>query len=160
MKRLLPALAILAFLILPQAAQAQVFFEQQIPKIDKIFVVYENHVEDDCLPSSSILKVEAELILRRSHIAIAEKDDGTPHVLLITVFGSAADGSWCLGDIDMEVFRAETLADGTVGYVVAAAMGWKPIFGRKPDFQNAFREAVNHQVTALANEILKARANR
>ena len=64
MKRLLPALAILAFLILPQAAQAQVFFEQQIPKIDKIFVVYENHVEDDCLPSSSILKVEAELILR------------------------------------------------------------------------------------------------
>ena len=106
MKRLLPAIAILALLILPQAAWAQIFFEQQIPKIDNIFVAFEDHVEDGCLPSPNILKVEAELVLGRSGITITNKDDGTPHVLLIATFGSAASETTCVGDISMGVYRS------------------------------------------------------
>jgi len=63
MKHLLPAIAIVALLILPQAAWAQI---NQLAKVNEIHVSVTDGVKDGCLPSPNTLKVEAELVLRRS----------------------------------------------------------------------------------------------
>lgn len=72
MKRLLPTAAVLACLILPQAAQAANVDEEQLPKVARIFVQVADGVTGGCLPSPNVLQVEAELILRRSGIAVTE----------------------------------------------------------------------------------------
>ena len=89
MKRVLPAVAILAFLILPQAAQAQYFDQDQLAKVEKIFVEVIDGVSDGCLPSPNVLKVEAELILRRSGITAADGLRGGAYQLAIVANGFA-----------------------------------------------------------------------
>ena len=158
MKCILPAAAILALLILPKAAQAQQFDSIQLAKVEMISVSIDDKVKNGCLPSPNVLKVEAELILRRSGITVT--DDGNAYKLLIGPFGDTfGDLSICVGNIDIILGRRERLTDETSGFVIAASLDWSTVVWPKTDFQNQLRKAVNQQVNALANEILKARAN-
>jgi len=63
MKRLLPATAILAFLVLPQAARAQAFDETQLAGVVEVYIALIHNVPNDCLPSPNVLEVEAQLVL-------------------------------------------------------------------------------------------------
>ena len=56
------------------------------------------------------------------------------------------------------VLKFEKLLDRSIGMVLAGTDG-AMLAGPKDVFQNQLRNAVNEQVTELANEILKARAN-
>ena len=159
MKRLLPAVAILALLFVPQKVRALYYDEDQLRKVKEISIVVQDNVKHGCLPSPKTLKVEAELVLRRSGIAVRERlAFNGEHLLFITVSG-AADGLTCVGRLDVELLRNEKLDDGTWGNVIAAKAGYTTATD-KSDFQDNFRSNVNEATTGLANQILKARAAR
>ncbi len=71
MKRLVPALAVL---LLTTPAAAQDYDEDQLAKVEAIHVnVLDSvSVSDGCLPQPNALRIEAELILRRSGIEVVE----------------------------------------------------------------------------------------
>ena len=142
---------------LPQVAQAQIYDEDQLSKVEKIFVVVEDDVIDGCLPSPKVLKVEAELILRRSGITVTDEGSDHPaYTLEITPNGFTPSSALnCTANIEVQLFRFEDLSDKTLALVVAEHAS---IFiGPKSGFQNQLRTFVNQAVTTLANEILKAR---
>ncbi len=159
MKRLLPAVAILAFLILPQAAQAQRFVDQsQIRKVDEIIVFINDGVTDGCLPQPNTLRVEAEQILRRFGITVTKfSPSEKAHLLSIIIDGQAFRTDSCVGVITFKLSRGETLNDKTRGTVSAYEDGRYMVF-LKSTFQERLRSAVNVMVTGLADEILRARA--
>ena len=153
MKRLVPALAVLLLLTTPAAGQSeaeQILLRLQLAKVETIEVGVTDNVIDGCLPQPNALKVEAELILRRSGIKVARG-----HTLDISATGFAISGG-CTASLRVALWRFETLADGTNGLVESSSMG-STHSGPKGGFQQQLREAVNAAVTALANEILKAR---
>ena len=161
MKHLLPAAAILALLILAQPAQAQTYSSVQLGKVEKIHVGVRDGVIGDCLPSPNVLKVEAELILRRSGITVTDSASFPAYMLDIRVNGDALTGNilGCMGGITVDLSRFELLGDQTSGLVMVAQDG--SIFrGPKAGFPEQLRTFVYTATTALANEILKARANR
>ena len=88
MKLVLPAFAILAFLILPKAAQAQLN-SQQLSKVEKIHVGMPDGVKGGCLPSPNVLEIEAELILRRSGITVTDSASFPAYILDIRANGDA-----------------------------------------------------------------------
>ena len=148
MRRLLLALAVLLLLTTPAAAQF--YDERQLAKVEAVGVIVGDYLGDGCLPQPNALKVEAELILRRSGIKVARG-----HTLDISATGFAISGG-CTASLRVALWRFETLADGTNGLVESSSMG-STHSGPKGGFQQQLREAVNAAVTALANEILKAR---
>ena len=157
MKRVLAAAAILALLILPQAARAQWFDKDRLPKVALIYVDVADGVRGGCLPSPNVLKVEAELILRRSGIAVTVFDYGA-HRLLIEVGGEPDSiAGRCVGSYEISLQRSEPLRDGTFGIVrVSKSSGY--LLTRKETYQGTLLTIVNEDTTALANAILKARA--
>jgi len=157
MKRLLPAIAIMALLILPQAAQAQFYEQAQLAKVEEIFVIVVDNVGDGCLLSPNVLKVEAELILRRSGITVtADQNEVVPWLIISPQGFEVAETADCTGNIDVDLLQRQWLTDGTSGLVMFASdSGY--LYWKKSGFQNRLRTAVNQKVTALANEILKAR---
>ena len=156
MKRLLPA-AIMAFLVLPQAAQAQ-YDQEQLGKVEEINVSVRGSVKGGCVPSPNVLKVEAELILRRFGITVTDRKFGPVlYTLGISLAGFAvADVGGCVGSVHVELWRSELLDDQTRGSVEVAQLQ-SVFWGPKADFQEQLRTDVNRVTTALANEILKAR---
>ncbi len=156
MKRLLPAAVVLAFLILPQVVSAQYYDARQLAKVEQIKVIVEDGASDDgCLPSPNVLKVEAELILRRSGIDVTDESDRTAHALYISPVGfmirpdsfGASNGK-----IQVELRRYETFRGQGEGLVL--------YFLNEDDWvvRKDIRTVVNKMTTTLANEILKARA--
>ena len=158
MKRLLPAVAILALLILPQAAWGQPDVSLQLRKVKEVYINLDDGVEDGCLPSPNVLIVESELILRRSGIAIREPKPGplSAYGLQIGVIGSFTAGMGCIGGINFSFGRLEGLHDGTAGWVQAYER-WGTVVAAKANFQGDLRNLVNQFTTELANQILKAR---
>jgi len=167
MKRLLPAVAILAFLVLPQAAQAQAeYYDQiQLRKVKEIYVDVQTAplfdaaiVEKGCLTSQDALKVEAEQILRNSGITVTDELKRENHFLLIEPLGSSVSNSsdTCFGNIRVSLIQEETLSDGTVGQVGLAYYG-TPLIGSKSGFEELLRDYVNRATTILALKILQAR---
>ena len=67
-----------------------------------------------------------------------------------------ANSNICIGSVDIQLWRFEKLADGTRGLVLAASDSFLSS-GPKHSFQQQLRQQVNQMVSALANEILKAR---
>ena len=163
MKRLLPAAAILALLILPQVAQAQT---NQLAKVNEIHVTVNDGIKDGCLPSPNILKVEAELVLRRSGIRVSDELGDSVHQLEITtngkeltIGGGRAPSGECVAAVSFQLGRWELLANGTAGFIQADNF-LNSYYGPKGSFQNEIRVNINEMATILANEILKARAAR
>ena len=136
---------------------------RQLAKVKAVEVLITDKVIDGCLPRPSILKTEAELVLRRSGI---EVEAGlASHLLTISVVGfELTRGSGgtpvgaCVGHFELLVLKFEKLLDRSISMVLAGTDG-AMLAGPKDVFQNQLRNAVNEKVTELANEILKARAN-
>lgn len=161
MKLLLPALAILVLLILPQAAQAQ--SANQFAKVSEVFVNVDDDVSDGCLPSPNVLKVEAELILHRSGVRVFDDNDGFRHVLKIFINGfelTVGPDHPLTGDCTAAVFinlaRWERLEDGAFGEISVIGI-LNSYFGPKHQFQKQLRDGINEMVTHIADKILKAR---
>ena len=185
MKRLLPAIAIVAFLILPQAAQAQYLDREQLARVEEVSVAVSvpADMKGGCLPSpnvlkpnvlkveaeleaelilrrsANVLKVEAELILRRSGITVVNNEIPVrEHFVDITLTGGELTSTpSCIGNLEVLVSRFETLLEGSSGAVTAFQRA-RVLFGPKADFQKQLRNFVNEAVTELAKEILKARS--
>lgn len=160
MRRLLPALALAFGLLAVSPAGAQYYDEEQLPNVEEVLVFVDDGVRDGCLPQPNVLKVAAELVLRRSGIKVVEsKEKGRlTHGLFIGANGYAprAVPHFCSASLRVELRRFQYQRDETVGLVVAASFGGV-YSGPKASFQQQLREVVNERVTALANEILKAR---
>lgn len=154
MLRIAISLAALVLSNVPALAQGY-FSSDQLPKVKAVFVLVEDGVSGGCLPSANVLKVEAELVLRRSGIAVLDTQTGNPHVLDITTNGFAIRGG-CTGKLDIALWRFERLVDGTSGLVEAASVGGI-VADANDKFQQHLREVVNESVSRIANEILKAR---
>jgi len=151
--------SLLAILVQPVSdARAQYFNANQLRKVKAVEVLVVDGVRDGCLPRPGILKTEAELILRRSGIKV--EAGSNPHKIQIIVTGFELErgetpiGS-CVAKLGVEVWRFESLLDGTIG-MVTASTGSSLLDGDKDTFQNQLRNMVNEKVTELANEILKA----
>jgi hypothetical protein len=134
-------------------ASAGYFDEDQLPKVQAIQVAVDADAGTGCLDNPEALKTEAELVLRQSGIKVVEDDSG--HYLTIEVIGFAITEG-CVAHISLQTYDFETLADGTFGLVEAANQGTLSK-GPKGGFPQQLRETVNGDVSALANEILKAR---
>ena len=154
-------LCILVFLFVPKAALAQTYSSVQLGKVEKIHVSVGNGVIGGCLSSPNELKVEAELILRRSGITVTDTASFPAYMLDIRANGDALTGDilGCMGGITVDLWRFELLGDKTDGLVMVAQDG--SIFrGPQAGFPEQLRTFVYTTTTALANEILKARAYR
>ena len=132
--------------------------QEQLGKVEEINVSVRDSVKGGCLPSPNVLKVEAELILRRSGITVTDRMFGPVYTLGISATGFAVtDVRGCAGSVNVELWRSELLDDQTRG-LVEVAQRQSVFWGPKADFQEQLRTYVNRVTTALANEILKARA--
>ena len=166
MKKIATALviALLAILVMPVShVRAQDYNASQLEKVKAVEVSVIDGVKDGCLPNPRVLKTEAELILRRSGI---EVEAGlTSHTLQISATGfelkrgsTRTPVGTCVAALEVMVFRWEGLFDQSAGTVIASSYT-NVLVGDKETFQNDLRNSVNEEVTAVANEILKARAN-
>jgi len=160
MTRMALSLVAVVLLVSPAAAQGSPP-QSQFAKVKSIQVTVADKVADGCLPQPNTLKVEAELILRRSGIAVVETGDGFPHRLRIAAVGAeikqgGTRTGGCAGGYVHELFRHEYLSDGSIGLTQAVSVLGYAI-KQKSDFQEQLRKAVNENVTMFANEILKAR---
>ncbi len=158
MKKKMRKLVRIAVLILIAAhpASADYLSKDQLPKVGAIRVVLEDNVKDGCLPQPDLLKVEAELILRRSGIKVVEKPKGRPHTLVIEVNGFADSKYTCVGSYLLALGRLESLADKTPGIIISALLSYIAAT-HKNRFQQYLRENINQLTTTLSNEILKGR---
>ena len=153
MRRLLPTLAIL--LAFANPAAAQFVDNEQLLKVKALEVKVADNVIDGCLSEPNSVKIEAEVVLRRSGIRVTDTDRS--HYLYITALGYEISGG-CAVSWGIEVWIGEPLQDGTVGLVKAYDYGGM-LTGHKSSLQQRLRAQVNETVTHLANEILKARGN-
>jgi hypothetical protein len=153
MVRVVMFAAVLLFAASP--AGAQYYDPSQLAKVKEVHVAVDDGVEDGCLPQPNALKVEAELILRRSGIKVVPSRTQLQHNLDIFVIGYAWGGG-CIASVSLEFYRSEKLSDGRRALVLAFQRETLSS-GPKDDFQQRLREVVNRNATVLANEILKAR---
>jgi hypothetical protein len=160
MKRLLAAVAMFAFVFLPTAATAQSYDAEQLRKVDQILVGVSGDDKDGCLPSQKDLKVKVEAILQQSGIAVETKF-AKSHNLRILLRGTAdtSSPSMCDGSALILLIKFTVYDDiRTENLEIITRSGSGPISASKSDFQVKLRVSVISDVTALANEILKARA--
>lgn len=148
------ALVLGVALIATTPASAQYASKNQLANVTAVNVFVGDDVKDGCLPQPNALKTEAELILRRSGIKIAE-DSLTIHTLSISIVGFAINGG-CSASVGTQLYKFEHLANGTSGLVEAYSFSGI-LAGSKSGFQQQLRTDINQRVTSLANEILKAR---
>lgn len=148
------ALALFIGLIAATPASAQYFSESQLAKVREVHVFVADDVDDGCLPHPNTLKIEAELVLRRSGIKTTE-NKYVGHTYSIVPVGFAIKGG-CAAGLSFQLYKFATLVDGTSGLVEASSNSFVMV-GPKSGFQQQLREAVSENITALANQILKAR---
>lgn len=150
------AISLFVLLLLATPANADYLDESQLRKVSAVFVSVNDGVINGCLPEPNSLKVEAELILRRSGIKVVEADEGHPHNLVITGAGGGIQTRLCAVTLEVALSRFEDLKDGSAGLVISSYARRLP-FDRKPGFQMKLREVVIEQASRIANAILKAR---
>ncbi len=120
-------------------------------------------VKDDCLANPNALKVEAELIVRRSEITVLQSRqtevDPKRGLLTITATGAELTPTGCVVNLDVQLTRAINAPEGHIA-VVEVYRRAELLYGyNKPQTQEALRSSVSEIVSDLANEILKARGN-
>lgn len=161
MRRLLSGLA-LAFtfaVLAASAAKAQRHYDaQQLAKVDEVYVRVETSAGDDCQARPDAFKVNAEQILRRYGIKVLAERKFTAHKLDIspTRFVWPRAPGICVANLEIELWRFEDRRDGTGGRVPGSYYS-SVLSGSRETFQQRLGERIDREVTALANEILKAR---
>jgi hypothetical protein len=133
----------------------------ELKLVREVVVFLGDHVTDGCLAQPNVLKVEAELILRRSGITVVERVTGDPartHLLTIEAFGRQTEGSYdCLAGLQIQLVRFTPMPEGHVAKVTAYEAQSISLTPNKPAMQDQLRSNVSEWITDMANEILKAR---
>ena len=127
-----------------------------------VSVSVEDGVRDGCLSNPNALKVEAELIFRRSGISLSES---AHYYLVIVIFGGAQktasgqDKGTCVATLTLELWRFAEVPEGHAALITAYRMSFLWVGQPKSGMQENLRTKVSEFVSDLANEILKARGN-
>ena len=114
--------------------------------------------EEGCLPNLNALKVEAELILRRSGISLSKSD---PYYSLVIgpygweIKGEGGQPLGCVVVLDVNLWLSTRVPEGHAA-LITAYMRNGLISGSKSWIQENLRTEVSEIVSDLANEILKA----
>lgn len=138
--------------------------DDELGLVKSVLVVVEDNTKDGCLPQPNALKTEAELILRRSGIAVVEQRTGTygEYTLVITPFGfetysRSEQGLGCTVNLGVELWRVGKAPEGHGVVMEAYVIGGILVGGDGEAMADRLRTATNEFVTDLANEILKSR---
>jgi hypothetical protein len=135
-------------------AYGQFVDEDELALVESVAVYVDDGVKDGCLPQPNVLKIEAELILRRSAVEVAP--GAAAAVIEIVVTGAEHITNWCAVGLRVELYRHARQMEGHSALVVSyrdSGLAGAP----KSRMQAHLRERVSLYVTDLANEILKAR---
>ena len=166
MKHLALVIALAAFSTSAFAEGTSSQNADELRLVRSISVYIEDHVRDGCLSNPNALKVEAELILRRSEISIAEHDPpGQRYQLVIAPYGggSKTEGGQglghCLVALRVELWRWARVPEGHAALVIAYRKSFLLTGYTKSRMQGELRTTVSEIISDLANEILKARGN-
>ena len=111
-KRSFVALAVILWA--SSIAWAQSADTEQLTKVSSIDVVAGlafRNVGLDCAPDTNVLESEAELVFRRSGIAVADKEDLLNHDFYIKLTGFKTTGGLCVVAYAFELWRLELLCD-------------------------------------------------
>lgn len=136
--------------------------QDELRLVGSVFVDVDDKVVDLCLPHPKALVDTAELILRRSGIAVSESVAATTHILNFGALGWArridgVDTGTCDTALDISLFRYATAPEGHTVKISAYGTTMLQSGYVKPEMQAQLRHSVAEAVTELANEILKAR---
>ena len=164
MKSLVLIVALIAF---STSALAQYYQDERELRLVRAVSVYiiKDQVTDGCLPNPSALKVEAELILRRSGISVTATDLDPHHYQLgimpvgweRKIEGGQSLGS-CSVKMHLEMWRFAKVPEGHEALITAYGAVFM-LIGNKAGMQERLRTIVSEFVSKLANEILKAQGN-
>ena len=135
--------------------------ENELRLVRAVLVVIEDGVKDGCLSNPNALKVEAELILRRSGISLSKSDPY--YSLVIRPYGweiksEGGQPIGCVVVLDINLWRSTRVPEGHAALITAYRKNGL-ISGSKSWIQENLRTSVSEIVSDLANEILKARGN-
>jgi len=162
MKHLVLIITLAAF---STSALAQYYQDERELRLVRAVSVYiiKDQVTDGCLSNPSALKVEAELILRRSGISVTATDLGPHHYQLgIMPVGSERklEGGQSLGScsvkMHLEMWHFAKVPEGHEALITAYG-AVVMLIGNKAGMQERVRTTVSELVSDLANEILKVR---
>ena len=167
MDRIRPAvLAVLAYLLMQQAALAQMSDRNQLATVEAVAVVYVYEIHPACLLSPGDLKDEAEWILRNSGITVADSPSGNAHELRIDVVSRRAQEGECMAGISSQLGRFYPVDAGAAGgvkepaFVLAHQDRMSVHTGPEPGFTAQLRRFIRKSVTGLASKIVEARGAR
>jgi hypothetical protein len=141
--------------------------EAELRLVRAISVNIDDQVMDGCLSNPDALKVEAELVLRRSGISITETYllIEQHYALTITPLGrelrragGESIGS-CVAMLELTLWRVAQLLEGHPALITAYKNGILLTGYSKSNMQEELRTSVSEYVSDLANEILKAQGN-
>ncbi len=126
----------------------------ELASIGSIRVELIDTLNNECVPRSKALGAEAELILRRSGVGVSE--DRSLPMLLINISGGALRADYCVVNLEVGAFR-KWHREGGASSLVLIYLEATLLWGEIGSMQTRLRESVSEMITALANEILKAR---
>ena len=161
MKHLVIVIALAAFST-PAFAEGSYQNADEIRLVRAVWAYVHDQVIDDCLSNSNALKVEAELILRRSGIRLSKSDPF--YRLQISPFGKelkskSGEGlGTCVVAMQFKLWRVAQVPEGHPALIIAYENGVF-LVGSKSEMQEDLRTSVSEFVSDLANEILKAQGN-
>jgi hypothetical protein len=155
MKHLVLVVALAAFSTSAFAYQS----EKELRLVRDISVFIEEEVTDGCLSNPDALKVEAELILRRSGVKVSNRGPfGENYMLQINALGWEQNGR-CVTTLSLELWRFAKPPEGHSALIIAYDQSALLAGYGKTEMQDRLRNAVSEFVSDLANEILKAQGN-
>ena len=165
MKHLVLVIALAAFST-SASAEGGYQSEAELRLVRSVLVyVIEDQVTDGCLSNPNALKVEAELILRRSGISVTASDlDPRHYQLEIMPVGweRKLEGGQSLGScsvaMHLEMWRFAKIPEGHEALTTAYETGVL-LIGNKDGMQERLRTQISEFVSDLANENLKAQGN-
>ena len=164
MKPLVLVIALVAFST-PAFAEGSNQSEAELRLVRSVLVyIIEDQVTDGCLSNPNALKVEAELILRRSGISVTATDLDPHHYqleILPVGWERKLEGGQSLGScsvkMHLEMWRFAKVPEGHEALITAYEAD-VILIGNKAGMQERLRTEVSETVSDLASEILKARA--
>ncbi len=154
----------LALIIALAAFSTSAFAEGSYQDVDElrlvraVSVTIRDQVKDGCLSSPNALKVEAELILRRSGISITDRKSLSDYQLGVVPFGAELKPprGTCAVVLRVHLWRFARAPEGHSALIIAYENGTLLSGYTKSEMQENLRASVSKFVSDLANEILKA----
>lgn len=125
----------------------------ELKAVKAVVVVFTNQVTDGCLGNSAVLKLGAELILRKSGISVVPVESAA-HELKIQARGFRYEQQ-CTAVVTVDLFRFVHLPEGYFGRVTSYD-NVDLLAYPESEMQERLYNSVSEIISDLANEILKA----